>query len=64
MRVDADGGVYATFTNGQSLLQGQVVMANFTNPNGLLQTNNTTWQQSFSSASWCWAHRAPGPWAV
>ncbi|MEG0009483.1 MAG: lateral flagellar hook protein FlgEL [Aeromonas sp.] len=49
VRVDADGGVYATFTNGQSLLQGQVVMANFTNPNGLLQANNTTWQQSFSS---------------
>lgn len=49
VRVDADGGVYATFTNGQSLLQGQVVMANFANPNGLLQTNNTTWQQSFSS---------------
>ncbi|HDO1384660.1 TPA: lateral flagellar hook protein FlgEL [Aeromonas veronii] len=49
VRVDADGGVYATFTNGQRLLQGQVVMANFTNPNGLLQTNNTSWQQSFSS---------------
>ena len=49
IRVDADGGVYATFTNGQSLKQGQVVMANFANPNGLLQTNNTTWQQSFSS---------------
>jgi flagellar hook protein FlgE len=49
VKVDADGGVYATFTNGQSLRQGQVVMANFTNPNGLLQTNNTTWQQSFSS---------------
>ncbi|MFM5743126.1 lateral flagellar hook protein FlgEL [Aeromonas veronii] len=49
VRVDADGGVYATFTNGQSLKQGQVVMANFANPNGLLQTNNTTWQQSFSS---------------
>ena len=49
VRVDADGGVYATFTNGQSLLQGQVVMANFANPNGLLQANNTTWLQSFSS---------------
>jgi flagellar hook protein FlgE len=49
VRVDADGGVYATFTNGQRLLQGQVVMANFTNPNGLLQTNNTSWLQSFSS---------------
>ncbi|MGL5566869.1 MAG: flagellar hook-basal body complex protein, partial [Plesiomonas sp.] len=49
VRVDGDGGVYATFTNGQRLLQGQVVMANFTNPNGLLQTNNTSWQQSFSS---------------
>ncbi len=49
VRVDGDGGVYATFTNGQSLLQGQVVMANFTNPNGLLQSNNTSWVQSFSS---------------
>ncbi|MFE8710769.1 lateral flagellar hook protein FlgEL [Aeromonas allosaccharophila] len=49
VRVDADGGVFATFTNGQSLKQGQVVMANFANPNGLLQTNHTTWQQSFSS---------------
>ncbi|MCX7127546.1 lateral flagellar hook protein FlgEL [Aeromonas sp.] len=48
-RVAADGSVYATFTNGQSLLQGQVVMANFANPNGLLQANNTSWQQSFSS---------------
>lgn len=47
--VDSDGGVYATFTNGQRLLQGQVVMANFTNPNGLLQADNTTWQQTFSS---------------
>ncbi|MGB6188125.1 MAG: lateral flagellar hook protein FlgEL [Aeromonas molluscorum] len=49
VRIDGDGGVYATFTNGQSLLQGQVVMANFANPNGLLQSNNTSWQQSFSS---------------
>ncbi|MFM4825962.1 lateral flagellar hook protein FlgEL [Aeromonas bivalvium] len=49
VRIDPDGGLYATFTNGQSLLQGQVVMASFANPNGLLQTNNTSWQQSFSS---------------
>ena len=49
VRVDKDGGVYAMFTNGQSLIQGQLIMANFANPNGLLQANNTRWEQSFSS---------------
>ncbi|MDO2948360.1 flagellar basal body protein FlgE [Aeromonas simiae] len=49
LSVDTDGCVYAQYTNGQSLLQGQVVMAGFTNPNGLLQADGTTWKQSFSS---------------
>lgn len=49
LSVDTDGCVYAQYTNGQTLLQGQVVMAGFTNPNGLLQSDGTTWQQSFSS---------------
>ncbi|ENY71411.1 flagellar hook protein FlgE [Aeromonas diversa CDC 2478-85] len=47
--VDDKGGVYAMFTNGQRLQQGQVVMANFTNPDGLMQSDNTSWVQTFSS---------------
>ncbi|ALP40487.1 lateral flagellar hook protein FlgEL [Aeromonas schubertii] len=49
LTVDKDGGVYAQFTNGQRLLQGQVVMANFANPGGLMQADNTSWVQTFSS---------------
>ena len=49
VRIDADGSLYAQFTNGQSQLQGQVVMANFANPGGLEQGNDTTWYQTFAS---------------
>lgn len=44
-----DGSVYAIYTNGQSALQGQVVLANFTAPQGLTQVGGTGWTQSFSS---------------
>lgn len=33
--IDEDGSVYATFSNGERMLQGQLVLANFANPNGL-----------------------------
>ncbi|SHH19578.1 flagellar hook protein FlgE [Ferrimonas marina] len=49
IRVDDNGMVYGVYTNGQDQLQGQVVMANFPNPNGLQQTNNTAWTATFSS---------------
>lgn len=49
VRVEENGNVYAVFTNGQDQLQGQVVMANFANPDGLRQGNNTSWYQSFAS---------------
>ncbi|CAE6914408.1 flagellar hook protein FlgE [Vibrio alginolyticus] len=44
-----DGSVYAMYTNGQSALQGQVVLANFAAPQGLTQVGGTGWTQSFSS---------------
>ncbi len=44
-----DGGVYAVYTNGQTALQGQVVLANFAAPQGLTQVGGTGWTQSFSS---------------
>lgn len=34
VRVEDNGMVYATYTNGQSQLQGQVVLADFANPQG------------------------------
>ncbi|WP_298439532.1 flagellar hook protein FlgE [uncultured Ferrimonas sp.] len=43
IRIADDGRVYGTYTNGTEQLQGQVVLANFSNPNGLQAANNTTW---------------------
>lgn len=49
VRIEQDGSLMAVFSNGQSLLQGQIVMANFANSSGLQQGDNTTWTQTFSS---------------
>lgn len=49
--IDKDGSVYATFSNGERLLQGQVVLATFANPNGLASENGTTWTQTASSGA-------------
>lgn len=47
--VAEDGKVYATFTNGESKLQGQVVLASFANVDGLEQGSNTVWYQTENS---------------
>ena len=49
VRIEQDGSLMAVFSNGQSLLQGQIVMANFANASGLQQGDSTTWTQTFSS---------------
>ncbi|MDU4127756.1 flagellar hook protein FlgE [Pantoea sp.] len=49
--IDKDGSVYATFSNGERLLQGQVILATFSNPNGLASQNGTTWSQTASSGA-------------
>ncbi|MDY8148275.1 flagellar hook protein FlgE [Vibrio sp. PBL-C16] len=51
VRVEDNGMVYATYTNGQSQLQGQVVLADFANPQGLAKASGTAWTQSFSSGA-------------
>ncbi|WP_318472586.1 flagellar hook protein FlgE [Photobacterium leiognathi] len=51
VRVEDNGMVFATYTNGQSQLQGQVMLADFANPQGLVKTNGTSWIQSFSSGA-------------
>ncbi|WP_145534866.1 flagellar hook protein FlgE [Yersinia thracica] len=42
-RIESDGSVYATFSNGERMLQGKLALANFANPNGLAAQNGTTW---------------------
>ncbi|MFV0575305.1 MAG: flagellar hook protein FlgE [Vibrio sp.] len=49
LRVEADGQVFATYSNGQSLLQGQVVLANFAAPQELMKTSDTAWTQTYGS---------------
>jgi flagellar hook protein FlgE len=51
MRIEDSGMIYAQFTNGQSQLQGQVVLADFPNPTALTQSNNTSWTQTFASGA-------------
>ncbi|HTQ36812.1 MAG TPA: flagellar hook protein FlgE [Steroidobacteraceae bacterium] len=49
MNIDTSGVVEARFTNGQSLVLGEVALTNFANPNGLQQLADTTWSQTFGS---------------
>jgi flagellar hook protein FlgE len=49
--IDEDGSVYATFSNGERMLQGQLVLASFANPNGLASQDGTTWAQTASSGA-------------
>lgn len=49
LTVAEDGKVYATYSNGQRLLQGQVVLANFANAEGLQNINGTAWAETVAS---------------
>ncbi len=49
--VDSDGKVYATYSNGEQMLQGQIVLATFPNENGLEAVSGTAWVQTGSSGS-------------
>lgn len=50
-QIDEKGFVYATFSNGERMLQGQLILANFTNPNGLSSQDGTTWSQTSASGT-------------
>lgn len=45
------GVVQARYTNGQSRTLAQLVLATFSNPQGLQQLGNTTWAETFDSGS-------------
>ncbi|WP_144212038.1 flagellar hook protein FlgE [Shewanella donghaensis] len=43
IRLDDGGNLYGTYTNGEEQLQGQVVLADFSNPNGLTPVGQNAW---------------------
>ena len=47
--VEKDGMVYANYSNGQRMLQGQVALASFANAGGLKNISGTAWQESAES---------------
>ncbi len=47
--IDSKGVIFARFTNGQSQIQGQVVLAQFQNLQGLQQMGDNAWAETFSS---------------
>ncbi|MGV8843772.1 MAG: flagellar hook protein FlgE [Pseudomonas sp.] len=49
LEIDDAGVVFARYTNGQSKVQGQVVLANFANVQGLTPVGKTGWAQSSTS---------------
>lgn len=51
LSVEKDGMVYATYSNGQRMLQGQVVLANFANAGGLKNVNGTAWTETSESGA-------------
>jgi flagellar hook protein FlgE len=51
MSVEKDGKVYATYSNGERLLQGQVVLATFVNPEGLKNISGTAWTETAASGA-------------
>lgn len=51
MAVEKNGMIYANYSNGQRMLQGQVVLANFANAQGLRNENGTAWTETDSSGA-------------
>ncbi len=47
--IGADGTIVGRYTNGQSATLGQVVLANFTDPNGLQPLGNNLWSETATS---------------
>lgn len=49
--VDRNGVVVARYSNGQTRSQGQVILANFTNPQGLRPLGSNGWAETTSSGN-------------
>ena len=51
LAVEKDGMVYANYSNGQRMLQGQVALASFVNAGGLKNENGTAWSETSESGA-------------
>ena len=51
LSVAADGMINGNYSNGQARTLGQVVLANFTNPNGLASLGSNQWAETTTSGS-------------
>ena len=49
MDIDEEGIIFARYSNGQSQAQGQIVLAKFSNPQGLQPLGDTAWAETFAS---------------
>ncbi|KAB2926499.1 MAG: flagellar hook protein FlgE [Dechloromonas sp.] len=49
LSVGDDGIIQGRYSNGQTFAQGQIVLANFTNPNGLQALGNNQWAETSDS---------------
>lgn len=49
LEIDDTGVIFARYTNGQSAVQGQIVLATFANVQGLTPAGKSAWAQSFQS---------------
>ena len=49
LEISETGAIFARYTNGQSKVQGQIILANFANVQGLTPVGKTQWVQSFES---------------
>jgi len=49
LEIDESGQIFARYTNGQSKVHAQVVLASFANEQGLTPVGKTQWVQSFES---------------
>lgn len=51
LSVGSDGVIQGRYSNGQTRNQGQIVLANFTNPNGLTSMGNNQWVETSVSGA-------------
>lgn len=51
LAVEKDGSVYANYSNGQRMLQGQVALASFVNADGLKNEDGTAWSETSASGA-------------
>lgn len=47
--IDDSGRILGRYSNGQSLLMGQIQLANFSDPESLENLGNTSWSETFAS---------------